>query len=364
VYIALVDRTLLTGRSMILVRVNALLLIVAVLTVAGCGSSDSRTTGRTGGGEALSVEAILIRPQPLEDKFYTTGTLMANEEVELRPEVSGRVMGVYFEEGSRVNDGDVLLQMNDRELQAELKRKQLEESLAAQEESRARALHEIRGISQEEYDKVLNTLNLKKAERDVIESQIAKTRIVAPMSGVVGLRYVSEGSFVSPTSIVATMQDIDTLKVEFSVPEKYAGRLASGTRIKVTVGNSAEAIRGVVYAVESKVEQTTRTLKARAVMANPGGSLIPGSFARVEITLQRIDDAIVIPTGAILPELEGERVFVCENGRARSVPVTTGIRTERSIQIVEGLKPNDTLIATGLLQVADGKPVQISKLTN
>jgi membrane fusion protein (multidrug efflux system) len=254
----------------------------------------------------------------------------------------------------------VLVKLNDRELQAELKRKQLEEKLVADDERRKRALHDINGISQEEYDRATNALHMAQAEREVIESQLAKTEIVAPMNGVVGLRYVSVGTYVTPQQRLATMQKIDTVKAEFSVPEKYGGRLAPGTEVRVNVGEEQADHHGVVYAVESKVDPGTRTLKARARLPNPGDRLIPGSFARVEITLERIPDAVVIPAAAIVPQLDGERVFVCENGRARSVPVTTGIRTDRAVQVTSGLSPGDTLILTGLLQVTEGSAVRIA----
>jgi membrane fusion protein (multidrug efflux system) len=332
-------------------------LVLSTISLS-CSKSDSHSPG--GGGNPLAVEALVLVPSAVENKIVTTGTLLANEEVELRPEISGRVVNVYFEEGSRVHQGDVLLKINDRELSAELKRKQFEEKLAADDERRKRALIDINGISQEEYDRVLNTFNMVQAEREVIESQLAQTQIVAPMTGVVGLRYVSVGSYVTPEQRVATMQKIDTMKVEFSVPEKYVGQIKTGTEVEITVGDPPEQESGTIYAVESKVDLTTRTLKARARLPNPGLKFIPGSFARVDITLQRIPDAIVIPAAAILPQLEGERVFVCENGLARSVPVTTGIRTDRSVQITSGLKARDTLILTGLLQVANGTPVRIT----
>jgi len=335
---------------------------LAISISLGCskGESQSSPGGRAGGLGRIPVEARVLMPQPIENRILATGTLLANEEVELRPEVNGRVTGVFFDEGKRVRKGDLLLKLNDRELQAELKRKELEEALASDDEQRKRSLLDINGISKEDYDKVLNNLNMIKAEREVIESKLAETEILAPFDGVVGLRYVSEGSVISTNTLVATMQDIDPVKVEFSVPERYAAGLKTGTEVTVEVGDTGERFDGRVYAVEAKVDPATRTLKARATIPNPSGRLIPGSFCKVEITLERIDDAIVIPAGALVPELSGQKVFVCENGLARSVPVTPGIRTDREIQIVQGLKPGDTLILTGLLQISDGKPVSIN----
>ena len=336
-----------------------LLFGVAFLSLLGCGQSSSKPVNRDSGGAALSVEATVLRPQLLRNQIFATGTLLANEEVELRPEIAGRITGVYFDEGRRITKGELLLKINDRELIAEQKRKQLEEKLASDDESRKRQLFEKDVISQEEYDKSLNALRLLQAEREVIESQLAKTEIRAPFDGVVGLRYLSEGGYVSPNMVAATMQDLDPMKVEFSIPEKYASLLTNGTEVKVTVGDAKEVFNGVVYAIESKIDPGTRTIKTRARIPNPKETLVPGSFARVEITLQEFPSAIVIPTGAVIPEISGEKVFVCRDGKARAVPITTGIRTENSIQILSGLSASDTLITTGLLQLADGKNVKI-----
>jgi len=255
-----------------------------------------------------------------------------------------------------------MLKVDDTGLQAQFRRKALEEKQAADEEARQRSLYEIKAISQEEYDRTLNTLRLIQADKEVIESQIAKTEIRAPFNGVVGLRYVSEGGYVSPSMLVATMQELDPMKVEFSVPEKYGNQIETGTEIVVRAGDSDEPFTGVVFARESKIDPGTRTVKARGRIPNTKGLLIPGAFAKVEIALNKLTNAIVIPSGAIIPEVSGEKVYVCLNGKAKSVPIKTGIRTQTSVQVVDGLAANDTLIVTGLLQLANGKDVQIKTL--
>jgi membrane fusion protein (multidrug efflux system) len=337
---------------------------LAILFVGGCNEGKSRSPGGNSAsrGGKLPVTAVVIKPQLLENKIYATGTMLANEEVELRSEVSGRVTGVYFNEGGAVKNGDLMLKINDRELQAQLKRKEIEEKLASDEESRKRSLLEINGISQEEYDRSVNALRVIQAEKEIIESQLAKTEIRAPFDGTVGLRYVSEGSYASNNMLAATMQDTDPMKVEFAIPEKYAQQIKKGTEIVARIGDLQEKYRGKVYAVESKIDLGTRTIKARATIPNNDGKLIPGSFARVEITLEKLANAIVIPAQAVIPELSGEKVYLFEDGKARSTPVKTGIRTESSIQILEGLAPDDTLVVTGLLQLTDGRAIEIRNM--
>jgi membrane fusion protein (multidrug efflux system) len=340
------------------------LLVFSYFLIGACNGGKNQLPQRQSSrsGSKVAVDAVVIQPRLLENTIFTTGTLLANEEVELRVELPGRVTGIFFAEGSKVKKGELLLKIDDRELKARLKGKEIEEKGASDLEARMRQLFEIKGISQEEYDKAANALGMIKAEEEVIQSQLAKTEIAAPFDGMIGLRYVSEGSFVSTNTLVATMQDIDPMKVEFSVPEKYVKQIKKETEVTVLVGDSKEEYKGKVYAAESKIDLETRTIKARAKIPNPKGDLIPGSFAKVDIMLEQLPNAIVIPSESVIPEMNGEKVFICVNGKARSVKVKTGIRTENSIQIVEGLNPQDTLIVTGLLQLSDDKAVEIKDL--
>ena len=352
------------GKKIKILKFSLFLLVLSYLLICACKSGKSSLPGRQAGtaGAKLPVDAMVIQPQPLENKIFTTGTLLANEEVQLKPEIAGRVTDVFFEEGSKVQKGELLVKINDRELRAQLEGKKIEEKQASDLESRARQLFEIKGISQEEYDRAANTLNMIKAQREVIQAQLAETEIVAPFDGIIGLRYVSPGTNVSTDMLVATLNDIDTVKVEFSVPEKYARQIKKGNTITIRMGDSQQEYKGAVYAVESKIDLETRTIKSRARIPNLKGDLIPGSFARVEIILEQLPQAIVVPSESVIPELSGEKVFICVDGKARSIPVKAGIRTETSIQIVEGLNPQDTLILTGLLQLSDGKAVEIRDL--
>jgi membrane fusion protein (multidrug efflux system) len=345
-------------------RVLPLLLIFSTYLIGGCNNGKNRSPGRESSTAAarVPIDVVVIQPQLLSNEIFSTGTLLANEEVELRPEISGRVTSISFAEGTSVKKGDVLLTINDRELKAQLKRKEFEKTQASDREARMRRLLEVKGISQEEYDRAANALGMIKAEKEIVQSQLAKTEIVAPFDGMIGLRYVSEGSYVTSNMLVATIQDVDPIKVEFSVPEKYAKQIKQGSGITVRVGESGEEYKGSVYAMEAKIDPATRTMKARAKIPNPKVDLIPGSFAKVNITLEQLPNAIVVPAESVIPEMTGEKVFICVNGKVRSVPVKTGIRTETGVQIVEGLSPQDTLVVTGLLQLTDDKAVQIKKL--
>lgn len=339
------------------------LLFLAVLTQA-CTKEEKKSSNSSGqtAAAAMPVEGMVIKISEIDDKIYATGSLLPNEEVELRPETSGRILGIFFEEGSRVSKGQLLARIDNSELTAQLKKLQVQEKLAKSEEARQQKLLDIEAISQGEYDITLNQLNTIEADIELLETQIRKTNIISPFSGIVSLRHVSEGGYVSPTTLIASMQQIDPIKVEFSVPERYITEISEGTVVNFSVTNTKDTYQAKVYAIDSKIDVNTRTVRVRAKSNNPNNILRPGAFARVEVILKTFEDAILVPSDAILTELEGEKVFVSENGKATSKRIKTGIRNENMVQIVEGLAPRDTLVLTGLMSIQDGKLIKIRQL--
>lgn len=310
----------------------------------------------------LIAKAYVAKPQKLENKIKVTGTILANEEVEIRSEISGKIEKIFFSEGKRVKKGDILVKVDDSELQAQLLKTQYQKKLAEEKEYRQRTLLEKEAISKQEYDVALTELNTLEAEIQLIKARIAKTEIRAPFDGIIGLRYVSEGSYISPATKISTLQDIDTLKIEFSVPEKYIKSINVGDKINFKIQGSDKTYRAVIYAVDPKIDPTTRTLQVRAIFPNKNYEVLPGSFAEIEVILEEIPNTILIPAEAIIPSTEGTSVFIYNNGIALEKKVETGIRTERFIQIKSGLKPGDTVLTTGLLQLKSGFKVKISEI--
>jgi membrane fusion protein (multidrug efflux system) len=231
------------------------------------------------------------------------------------------------------------------------------QALAEQEAERKRQLFERKLASQEEHDVAVNELNIVKADIQIIQAQIAKTEIRAPFDGVIGLRYVSEGSYISPTTRITTLQDYNSVKVDFTVPEKYARQIRRGDRISFTVEGAAQKFAGAVYAVEVKIDPATRTLHIRALSPNPYGVLIPGAFANVEVGLKE-KETLTIPSYALIPELKGQRIFVYKNGKAESQSVEIGSRTDEFVEVTHGVQAGDTLITSGILQLRPGMVVQ------
>lgn len=316
---------------------------------------------RRGAGGPLAVRAYVVAPATLDDRILVTGTISPNEYVDLQSEVPGKITRVLFNEGQMVSKGMLLVKINDADLQAELKRAVLQKQLAEVKEGRQRQLRDKQAISAAEYDIAQNELNTSDAEIGLIRAQIAKTEIRAPFSGVIGLRFISEGSYVSPTTKIASLHSINPVKIDFSVPEKYYNLVRRGSEISFSVQGSEGKYVGTVYAVEPRIDQTTRTLQVRAISRNTTGEVFPGSFAEINLVLKSDNEALMIPTEALIPELEGASVFISKGGKAESRKVEIGTRTASSVQIMGGLTPGDTVITTGILQMRPGNPLKITE---
>jgi len=308
------------------------------------------------------VEAVLLEPIELENKISATGTIMANEEVDLRIEVSGKVIGIYFDEGSRVKRGQLLVKLDDRDLKAELKKLQVQEEFAKQDSARQAQLMEVSATTQEVYDAALNRVNTAQAEIALVRVQIDKTEIKAPFSGIIGLREISEGSYLTPATSISLIQEIDPIKLEFKIPEKYVGLVKPGMKVNFKITSSDKLYTATIYAIEPKIDFNTRTVAIRAKSSNPGLELLPGGFAEIEIILEKLVDALVVPSQAVIPDLNGQIVFISKNGKAKRVEVNVGVRMERTIQLTEGVSAMDTVITTGLLQVKNDMAVKIKEL--
>lgn len=318
-----------------------------------------------GGGKkpAMGVSAIVVQPQPFTNVLALSGSIEANEQIEVRTEVSGIAEKIYFTEGAKVSKGQVLVKINDVELQAQLGQARTRQGLTAENARRAKLLFEKEAISREEYDIATADYKTAQAQTQLVSAQIAKTSIRAPFSGTIGLRNISPGTFVTPETLITTLVNSNQVKITFSIPEKYATQMKVNSEITFTVSGTDEKFKAKVYALEPAVEVNTRTLRVRALAENPGGKLLPGTFANVSLPLQQINDAILVPTEAIVPVQDGKIVFVALNGKAKEVKVQTATRTEKDILILDGLKAGDTVITTGVLTLKNDAPVK-AKINN
>jgi membrane fusion protein (multidrug efflux system) len=326
------------------------------------GPQGMRGAAMRGVGQALFASGYLVQPTDMSELIYSTGTLLPDEEVDLAFETSGKVVGLFFSEGTRVKKGDLLAKINDKPLQAQLLKLQAQQKLSKEREFRQRQLLERDAISQESYDQVATELQAIEADIKLIEARIAETELRAPFEGIVGLRFISEGAFASTqTKIVRLVKNIP-LKIEFSIPERYAGQIQPGYPITFEIDGEDQNFNAKVYAVDPMVDINTRTIIARAMYPNNNEELKPGRFASVKATLSQIENTISVPTQAIIPEMSGEKVFVYKGGKAREVKVKLGLRTESHVQVRSGLQFGDTLLTTAILQLRQGVPVQLDTL--
>jgi membrane fusion protein (multidrug efflux system) len=337
--------------------------VIAILLIIKFSSSGSGMQGGMrgpGAGGPVPVKAHILKPQKLNNNVITTGSVLANESVELKSETSGKVVKILFKEGSRVKKGDLLLKINDEELQAQLLRAKSALNLAQENFGRQKSLYEKQGISKQALDAAQNDLNAKTADLALIKAQIDKTEIIAPFDGQIGLKYVSEGSFVNSSTTIVSLQDIDPIKIDFSIPEKYAGYVSKGDKITFKVSGNNKVFTGAVFAIEPQIDLDTRTLKIRAIAPNAKGEILPGSFADVTLILKEINDALMVPTQAIIPILKGQKVYLYKNGVVSQAIVNVGIRTDTQVQLTSGVSAQDTVITTGVLQIMPGVPVKIT----
>jgi membrane fusion protein, multidrug efflux system len=348
----------------IIVTSIIVLVLLAIVFLPKLLSSSSKEENNVAGNkpdQIINVKAHIVSLETLSNSVYTTGTILANEEVELRSEVSGKIVKILFKEGSLVSKGDLLIKINDADLQAQLRRAESKVKLSEEKESRQRQLRDGNLISQEEYDNTLGELNVNQADYDLIKAQIDKTEIRAPFSGVVGLRSVSEGSYVTTSTIMARLQNLSNIKVDFSVPERYFSSVKTNDELEFKISGSSQIFKAKVYAIEPKIDPGTRTLQIRAICSSSYKELIPGAFANVELNLKQTSDAILVPTVSIVPELKGQRVYLYKNGVVVPQAVEIGIREETKVQIISGLSNGDTVITSGILQIRPKSKVKISE---
>lgn len=309
---------------------------------------------------ALQVSGVIIKSSKFANNLSLSGSIEANEQVEIRSEVSGIVEGIYFDEGTFVKKGQVLFKVNDIELKAQLQQAVTKEGLAGENARRAKLLLEKEAISQEEYDVANADYASNKAQTQLVRAQIAKTAVKAPFSGKIGLRSISPGTYITPSVLVAKLVNISQLKITFSVPEKYATQIKNKTVVHFTVSGSNVIHSAVIYAIQPEVEVATRTLQIRAIADNKEGKLFPGTFAEVQLPLATISDAIVVPSEAIIPVQGGKKVFIANNGKAKEVNINASTRTEANILVLSGLNVGDTLITSGVMSLKNDLPIQVS----
>jgi len=309
--------------------------------------------------DKVHVYTQVLRPESVSKKLNVSGTVIPANEVRLASETAGKITSLPLQEGELVQKDELLVKINDHELQARLSKAKSQKKLLAEQVERKKKLLEKEGISQEAYDQKKTELASIKAGIRNIKAQIDKTEIRAPFDGVVGLRHVSEGSYVSPDSKIATLRQLQPLKIDFSVPGKYAQSVVKGQSIEFTVNGVDTAMQARVYAIEPAIETSTRTLQIRALFDNESRKILPGNFAEIDLTLASQDGVLMVPTEAVISELQGKKVFLYRNGKSVPQQIQTGQRQAERVEVTKGLSRGDTLITRGIQKVRPGSAVHI-----
>ena len=323
--------------------------------------ADQIMTRQSPSKKVLNVNATIVRPQVLVDEIPIIGSLLPDEEVDLSFETSGKITDINFEEGTHVVKGQLLAKVNDRPLQAQLQRLVAQLKLAEDRVFRQDALLKRDAVSKEAYEQVKTELATLNADIELVRAQIEQTELRAPFDGIIGLRQVSVGTYASPSTIVAKLTKVAPLKLEFSVPENYAKDVRVGTSLNFNLTGSLNKYEAQVYARESSLDPETRSLTIRALYPNPSG-IMPGRYASITLRKQEFENALAIPSEAIVPEMGKDKVFLYKDGKAEPVDIVTGIRTEALVQAVAGLNEGDTVIVSGTQQLRTGMAVTIDNL--
>jgi membrane fusion protein (multidrug efflux system) len=348
-------------------RINkSFFLLFAILTMLSCGCNDKKEadkskTNTTTKAPAIQVEASVIKVQSISDNIEVAGSILPFESTEIHPEVSGRVVTLNVKEGAFVGKGTLLAKINDNDLQAQLKKLQVQLDIAQQTENRSSQLLKIQGISQQDYDLSLLQVNNIKADIEIVRAAISKTVILAPFSGKLGLKNISPGAFITPATIITTIGQVSQLKLQFAIPEKYGSQIKNGQNIDFTIDGSPNIYHAAVSATEISIEENSRSLSVRAIVKSQDAFLIPGAFAKIKIELGKNENAIMIPTVAVVPQGRKKQVYLLKNGKAIPAEITTGVRDSANIQVITGLNLGDTVITTGLLFLKPGIDVKITK---
>ena len=349
-------------------RKSIIVLLIIVLVVGGMifyrittnKEKAAAQNGRPAGRSEMKVYGQVVQGQPFSDYLSLSGSIEADEQIEIHTEVSGIVESINFSEGGRVSQGQPLLRINDAELQAQLAQAQTRNNLAAENERRAKLLLEKEAISQEEYDIASADFRTAESQIQLIKAQLSKTVIRAPFSGRIGLRNISKGSYVTPATVIAQLVNTNRLKVSFSIPEKYANRVKVNNQVKFNVQGVQGEFTAKIYATEPAVEANTRTLLVKAITTNNSDNIIPGTFANIIFPLETLENGLLVPAEALIPVQNGKKLFVMKNGSANEVMVETGARTDEDVLITSGIQAGDTVLTSGVMSLRNGSKVNVT----
>ena len=333
-----------------------------------CSSSESADDSKGSSARAmrtLRVSGYIARPDSTTGTYFASGELVAKNRVELKAEISGRLVKLYASDGQRVSRGFLIAKIDDSELRANLKSANATLELAKKKEARTRALFEKDGATAEELESAENSVKLSEASKELLEAQMAKTEVRAPFSGNLGVIRVSEGAYMASGTEISTLVDSRELWTEFELPQRYSRNLAKGDRVKLVDSEQGTGVEAKVRFMDAELSNTSRTRKVRAALKNPDGKFLAGSFVRVNLVFGKGSEiGMPIPSEALTLDAKGSYVFIAKGGKAEQVYVETGLRTPITVNILRGLSIGDTVIVSGLMSMRNGMNVEVKEINN
>jgi membrane fusion protein (multidrug efflux system) len=332
-----------------------------VLSSVACGDKKKEEAKGAGRPKNLTAEAYVLQPQTFSEEYIASGTLLPNEEINILPEIAGRVTGIYFTEGASVKKGQKLIQLANADIVAQIQKLKTQKDLQLKIKTRQSDLVNIGGISKQDYETTLTQIQSIDADIAYQEAMLRKTIIIAPFNGVVGIRNISMGAVIGPTTVITKLQQIDPLRVDFMLPDRYRGRIQNGKEVLFSVSESLDTLSGNIKAIEPGADVNTRNVRVQATVPNKN-KLVSGAFAHVIIPFNTNNEALLIPSQAVIPTTKEKKAAILRNGKAQLVTIVLGSRTSDKVEVLQGLQAGDTILTTGIMQVKPGMDVKVSKL--
>ncbi|MCB2377670.1 efflux RND transporter periplasmic adaptor subunit [Hymenobacter sp. BT635] len=328
---------------------------------AGGGKGGPGGAGGRGGAQKLPVQVYVVQPTNLSDEVAATGSILADESVVIKSELSGKITSLNIREGQPVRKGQLLFSINADEAQAAIRKQQYNIQLFRDQEKRQRTLLDKEYISAQEYEQANNQLQTAQADLRALQASLDKAYVRAPFDGVLGLTTATVGTYVSPGSEITTLSRVRPVKIDFAVPGRFATKIRVGDVVSITDEGTNKKYDAKVYAIDPQIDPVSRTQPVRARYANANNELRPGAFVKVNLQLGESTDALQVPTEAVIPEASGYSVYTVADGKMVPKKVKIGIRSDKVIQITDGLAVGDSVIRTGILQVKPGDAVRVTK---
>lgn len=346
-------------------KITALWIISLSILLTSCSkkSPDQNNKGTGGPPKESKANAFIVSTRVLNENLVVPGSILAFEESEIHPEVSGKIVSLNIVEGKWISKGNLLAKIYDEDLQAQLKKLKVQLQIAQNNEKRQSELLQVKAIGQQEYDANLLEVNNLRADIEILQTNIRKTEVRAPFDGRIGFKNVSLGAYVTPQTILTKISQVNKLKLEFSVPEKYINLLKPGQNVRFTSANSGKEYSAKIYATESTVEANTRSLKIRALINGQDALLTPGAFAEVKLNMNSRTKAIMVPSEAIIPQAREKKIIVYKNGTANFQTVTVGFRDSSNVEVLSGVNPGDTILISGLMAIKPDGKVKLSSIS-